>query len=639
MAVTPKASRVRFGVFEADLTSGELRKYGIKIKLNDQPFKVLTLLLEHPGEVITRDQLHQKLWPQGTFVDSDAGLNSAILKLREALGDSAENPRFVETLPRRGYRLLVDVAAVGSKPDAEANAIAPVNGHHKPIPEVPGDPERNPQKGVAAAGSPLISGEFRSRKFTWGAIAVLATAFVLAGIGVWMPRQPSQHYSIAVLPLTNLSADAGSDYFSEGLTDEIISNLSVIDGLEVKSRTSSFAFKDQPRDIHQVGARLGANLVLEGSLLRSGNRLRVNVQLIRVADDSPIWSGRYDREMQDIFAIQENISQSIVNELRLKLYRDPNRYDTSLRVYDDYLKAKALLNGMPGPESNRILTSIPLFEAAVRTDSRFAPAYAGMGNAYAYLSATPRTFSPALAYPKMKEACERALQLDPLLPEANSCIGFVYARNHEWEKAEKSFRRALALNPNLSVSRQDFAIFVLVPLGKIDEAVREARVAVKLDPLSSKAQTWLDFALLIPGRYQEVLDNCQQALVVNPAIYLERQNLARALVQQGRIQEGITVLEKLGEGSESFLGYAYAKAGRAGDAEKIAVAYRNWPWLQAIVYAGLGDKERAYTGLQQMAATGDPRVGTYSQIPELSILKGDPRLAELRRSLNLPTLQ
>jgi TolB-like protein/DNA-binding winged helix-turn-helix (wHTH) protein/Flp pilus assembly protein TadD len=634
MATPPTTVKFRFGAFEADLTSGELRKHGIKIKLYDQPFKVLAILLEHPGEVITREQLSQQLWPAGTFVDSDMGLNTAIMKLRDALGDSAENPRFVETLPRRGYRFLGEVVPV--RPSIQlAQKEIPLRVVEPQI--EPGGAEGTP--GTVQGGGVVnpMRAEPEARSVPrWIPGAAFAGFVLLLVVGAWwVTRQKPAPYSIAVLPLQNLSGDPGNDYFSDGLTDEIISNLSIIDGLEVKSRTSSFAFKGVPRDIHQVGAQLNTSLVLEGSVLRSDNKLRINVQLIRVSNDIPLWSGRYDRELKDVFAIQDDISRAIVNELRLKLGGGQRRYNTNLEAYDDYLRAGVLLNITPGYGHNTIEKSIPLFEETIAKDPNFAPAYAGIANAYAYLSVTPRGFSPALAYSKMREACEKALNLDPLLAEAHACMGLVHSRDRDWQGSEKSFRRALELNPNLSAPRQDFAMWVLAQEGKYDEALREARTAVRLDPLSDRARNNVNYILVLDGQYEEALADCRKILARDPGDGAALQLLARILVQQGQIDEGITTLERLGKGSESLLGYAYARAGRRDDAEKIAAQHRDWPWLQALVYAGLGDKDRAYEGLKQMAAIQDPRAAAYLEYPELSILRGDSRREEFRRSLGL----
>ena len=339
MPKSASSDRVRFGVFELELGSGELRKHGIKIKLHDQPFKVLAMLVERPGEVITREEFREQLWPADTFVDWDLGLNSAVMKLRAALGDSADNPRFVETLPRRGYRLIVEVEPIGAALNSSQQALWAAD-----VPDTPESASAEAQL-VLPEDAELLDAESASeldvtpfagpakapdrRVAGWLRAALIGTALAAVGFGLWQwfgPRRaPGEgnlaqaRYVIAVLPLKNLSSEPARDYFSDGLTDEIISNLSVIDGLQVKSQTSSFAFKDKPSDIHAVGSQLGANLILEGSVLRAGDRLRVNVQLVRVSDDYPLWSGRFERELKDIFAVQDEISLSIVNELRLNL--------------------------------------------------------------------------------------------------------------------------------------------------------------------------------------------------------------------------------------------------------------------------------------------------------------------------------
>jgi TolB-like protein/DNA-binding winged helix-turn-helix (wHTH) protein/cytochrome c-type biogenesis protein CcmH/NrfG len=643
MATPILSSRVRFGVFEVDLRAGELRKQGIKIKLHDQPFKVLAILLEHPGEVVTREQICQRLWPADTFVDSEVGLNSAVKKLRDALGDSAENPRFLETLPRRGYRLIVPVKHLQGAADPHWKESASFSAVDQPTLEA----DLSPGNGAVVAGQQKIVLEATARPATprlatsvRGKVAVVAVVLAVLAVGVWWRfwPLPTHQYSIAVLPLRNLSPEPGSDYFSDGLTDEIISNLSLIDGLEVKSRTSSFTFRDKARDIHSVGGQLGAKLILEGSVLRSGDKLRVNVQLFRVADDVPIWSGRYDRELKDVFEVQDEISRSIVNELRLNLRRGQRRYNTNLEAYDLYLRARSLVNRTPGYYAQEIAQSIPLFQAAIAKDPSFAPAYAGIADAYAYLSATPRTFNPETAYAEMRVACPKALQLDPLLAEAYACMGLIDSRDHNWGEAERAFRRAIELNPNLSRPREDFATWMLIPLGRLDESERELRTAIELDPLSPRAVNSLDFLLVIAGRYDEVLSNSRRVLASDPENYPARQLLARAWVQKGDLQEGIATLEKLG-GSDSFLAYAYAKAGRRAETEQIAAKHPDWPWLQALVYAGLGDKDKALDGLRKMAANKDPRAGIYLLYPEFAFLRGDPRLNDIRQGLGLPEVR
>ncbi len=647
---------VRFGIFEIDFVSGELRKRGIKIKLHEQPFKVLAMLVERPGEVITREELREKLWPADTFVDWDLGLNSAVTKLRAALGDSAENPRFVETLPRRGYRLIVPVEPIGTvqnasrlRPAAEdvRDTLASASARTQSVSSE--DAELHVTE--SSIGRPIAEPvKVSDRKLTgWLSVALVGTALALVGFGVWKwfgPRRvpgegslPQPRYVIAVLPLKNLSAEPGSDYFSDGLTDEIISDLSVIDGLQVKSQTSSFAFKDKPRDIHAVASELGANLILEGSVLRAGERLRVNVQLVRVSDDHPLWAGRFERELKDIFAIQDEISLSIVNELRLNLGQGKRRYNTNLETYDLYLKARALANQDSGLDNENIAASIPLFEAAIERDPNFAPAYAGIADAYSYLSASPRGFSPEVAYAKMRPACEKALALDPLLAEAYACMGILNSRDYLWRQAESDFRKTFELNQSLSRPHADYAMTVLYPMGKLTEAERELRVAIQLDPLSTKLTDLLNMILMSDLKYDEVLENCRGILTSNPNDHLAQQIYARALMQKGRVDEAVPILEKAGKGSESFLGYAYAKEGRRADAEQIAAQHQDWPWTQTLVNAGLGDKEGTLAGLQGMATIKDSRFGMYPQYPELAFVRGDPRVTEMRKALGLPELR
>jgi TolB-like protein/DNA-binding winged helix-turn-helix (wHTH) protein/Flp pilus assembly protein TadD len=644
-------SRVRFGVFEIDLESGELRKQGIKIKLHDQPFRVLAMLVERPGEVITREEFREKLWPADTYVDWDLGLNSSVMRLRAALGDSAENPRFVETLPRRGYRLIVPVETIGLAQNVSPPTPPAVSVSDTPIAAPSSPPSVSPEEAELSDARPAGDRPEvpHRRKRQWLTAALVGTVLAASGFGVWHwftlrqangqggPAQP--RYVIAVLPLKNLSSEPESGYFSDGLTDEIISDLSVIEGLQVKSQTSSFAFKDKPLDLRAVGSQLGANLILEGSVLRAGERLRVNVQLVRVSDDYPLWSGRFEREFKDIFAVQDEISLSVVNELRLNVGQGRRRYNTNLEAYDLYLKGRALGNQGPEMEKQGIAASIPIFEAAITRDPNFAPAYAGIAAAYAYLSSTPRAFSPEEAYAKMKPACEKALALDPLLAEAYACMGLLNSRDNSWKQADMDFKRVFELNPSLSTPHADYAMTVLYPMGNLKEAERQLRIAIQLDPLSNALTNPLNMILMSEHKFDEVLKNCRSTIASNPDDRFAQQIYGRVLIQKGRVAEAIPILERAGKGSESWLGYAYARAGRRADAEQIKTEHKDWPWAQAIVSAGLEDKEGTLFGLQEMAATKDPRFGMYPQYPELALVRGDSRLTEMRKTLGLPELR
>lgn len=614
------------------MRSGELRKHGRKIKLQAQPFQVLALLLEHPGEVVTREELRQKLWPADTFVDFDVGLNTAIKRLRDALADSAVGPHYIETLPRRGYRFI---ASVEDAILAVAPGALPSNGAGQAEAASVGKSGESAPTPAKAGARPR-----RLRGFALAAVAGLAVLLALNLPSLYQRVQgktnPPQVQSIAVLPFKNLSSEPDSEYFSDGLTDEVIRNLSTIDGLQVRSRTSSFAFKDKPRNIHEVGAQLGVNLVLEGSVLRFGDKLRINAQLVQVLGDVPLWSERFDRELKDVFAIQDEISRAIVNNLRLKLGRNQRRYETSVEAYELYLRARTLYS--PSDYQQRM----GLFEEAIAKDPSFAPAYAGLAATYARQSVAFPGEHPADELVKMRAAAEKAIQLDPLLAEGHDALGVALARDRQWEQSEKSFRRAIELNSNRADTFIDYYFYLLAPLGRIEEALQQMRLAEKSDPLSPEVHDYLARSLISAGRYSEAADYC---LKLPPDYPYKWMILARAWLAQGRTGEAIKILVNdhtrvsdeahLSPQERGLLGYAYARYGRREEAKKMASAsqYAN---EQALIFAGLGDKDRTLEALDRMSARGALRVGQWLNFPELAFLWGDPRVKALRKKVGLP---
>jgi TolB-like protein/tetratricopeptide (TPR) repeat protein len=465
-------------------------------------------------------------------------------------------------------------------------------------------------------------------------LAVLG--LVLAASALWWVQHKSAPIPIAVLPLTNLSEDPANDYFADGLTGEIIRNLSIVDGLAVRSQTSSFAFKGKPRNLHEVGRQLQVDYILEGSVQRAGQELRINAQVVRVWDDLPLWSGKFDRELTDVFAIQDEISRGIVNNLRLKLGRGRRRYETSTGAYDLYLRGRALGIERGFSNANR---SIGPFEEAIAKDPSFAPAYAGLAQAHAIRSAWFRA-DVADEVAKMRAAAEKAIQLDPLLAEAHDALGMAYARDAQWDQSEKSFRRAIELDPGGSMSQSHFALFLLFVLGRIDEALQQLRVAEKNDPLSPRVHAWLASVLVSAGRYDEAASHCEKLPADHPA---ESSCQGRARLWQGRTGEALQILETVfnrdvNEGNEAwgYLGYAYARAGRREDAEKLAATRVQNPFNQAIIFAGLGDKDRTFEALDRAAAVGPVRMGWRLTSPEYALLRGDPRLKALRKKVGLP---
>ena len=517
-------------------------------------------------------------------------------------------------LPKGGYKPIFRQGAPDGQDKPEASTSLQ-------MPPVAAEPHQNPARRLKSLPHKHLTR-------VWMAVGIACLAIGLAAIGWWRFHQNAQNapIPIAVLPLINLSPDPANDYFTDGLTGEIIRNLSIIDGLAVRSQTSSFVFKGKPRNVRDAGKQLDVEYILEGSVLRAGQQLRINAQLVRVHDDFPLWSGKYDLEATDIFAIQDEISRGIVNILRLKLGRGRRRYDTSVEAYDLYLRGRAL---EVRPALGGMSRAVPRFEETIAKDASFAPAYAGIAVGYAALSGfdelEPDERADQLS--KMRAAARKAIELDPLLPEAYEALGVVYARDAQWEQSERSFRRAIELDPNSSSIRYNFASALLAPLNRLTEAVAQVQFAAKSDPLSPQIQHALAHELFDTGHFQEAVAHCQQPCI-------------EALLLSGKAAEAIPILESrnnadLTRTGSGELGRAYALAGRREDAERIAqIQWR--PIEQAAIFVALGDKDRAFEALERAIPLGPVRVGRDLTYPELAPLRGDPRLTSLRKKLGLP---
>ena len=468
------------------------------------------------------------------------------------------------------------------------------------------------------------------RPWIWLAAACSMLAVGVAATSAWRLAQSRAPIRIAVLPLENLSQDSTHDYFADGLTDELIRHLSLIEGLAVRSQTSSFAFHGKSANVREAGKQLDVDYILEGSVLRAGQRLRINAQLVRVRDDVPLWSGAFERELTDVFVIQDEISTSVVNHLRLQLGRGRRRYETSVEAYDLYLQGRAfpLRRGLIG-----VLESIGPFEQAIAKDASFAPAYAGLGAAYAIRSVQFPEDHPAGELAKMRAAAERAVQLDPLLAEAHEALALAYARDSRWQEAENSFRHAIVLDPNRSSTYTDFALWLLYVLGRNDEALGQLRMAQKTDPLSPDVHLALALVLTSIGRYEQAAAEC---LKMPADDRLKKPCVARTKLGEGRINEAIPLLvNDPNPQSLGFLGYAYARSGRRKEAEDLA-GHSVFPNEQALIFAGLGDEERTLEALDRMAVLGAQRVGMYLNSNEFASLRGAPRVSAFRKRIGLP---
>ena len=456
---------------------------------------------------------------------------------------------------------------------------------------------------------------------------------------------PAERPIIAVLPLQNLSAEPGSDYFTDGLTDEIIRNLAVIKGMEVRSRTSSFAFKGKARDLRDVGQQLGVNLVVEGSIMRSGSRLRINTQLVQVAGDVILWTELFDRDLKDVFAIQDEISRAIVSKLRLTLSRGQRRYDSNFEAYEAYLRGRYFANQR---SAEGLRKAIEHFQTAVRLDPGYADAYAGIAGAYG-----PLGFSgyvpPQEALAGMRAAVTRALAIDDDLADAHAARALLLAV-HEWRlaDAEPAFRRALALDPGDATAHSWYAQY-LIATGRRDEALAESRRAIELDPLSLVINTGFGSRLYLARRFDEAIAQCRKTLELDPAYGGARRCLALAYVQRGAHEQAVRELERDRSGSTQTpsaladLGYVYARAGRSKDAHQVITELTNRfsreyvpPYALALVHAGLGENGRALEWLERAGEERSPRLFFLSVEPAFDGVRGDPRFTALRKKLGLP---
>lgn len=444
--------------------------------------------------------------------------------------------------------------------------------------------------------------------------------------------------AIAVLPFRNAGSDPDNDYFVDGLTSEVIRNLSTVDGLQVRSQTSSFYFKDRPLDLREVAAHLKVDYVVEATVQRVGNRLHLDAQLVPVPDNAAVWTESFDRTINDVFAIQDEISRAIVNKLRLTLGRGQRRPQTNLTAYDLYLRGRAKV-ARRGTESAKEASQ--LFEQVIAIDPNYAPAYAGLADAYAamfwqFTSGVP----PAEALAKGKPAAIKALELDPGSAEAHAAMGVILARELRWDDAATAFDRALELDPTLSLSqiRTNYVDSTLLPQGNVLKALDILAGAVKADPMSLEVRREVAMTQMVRGQYEEAVSNLRQVIAVDPEFPFAANSLARALTFAGRPEEAIAVWEsRQWPGNwERWVMQAYVKAGRRADVDRLVEAHRNEnPYRQALIFAALGDKDRTFEMLNRAVDDAPQRTASLLVDPEMAFLRGDPRLERLRARLNL----
>jgi len=607
-------SKYQFGAFTADARSCELRKQGTKIKLQERPFELLLALVERPGDLVTREELRQRLWPDGTFVDFDHSISSAVNKLRAALNDSARHPHYIETAGRRGYRFLYPVTL--AKPSAA----------------------QRPAAAEEAAGT----GRRRVTAVALAAVLLFTATYVLvhkrvAGEGTIR--------SIVVLPLKNLSSDPEQEFFSEGLTDELITRLASLQGLRVISRTSAMHYKDSAKPLPVIAKELNVDAVVEGSVLRAGDRVRITAQLIDARTDQHLWAESFERDQRDVLTLQNEVTREIADKIKLTV--DPaarERLATAKPVdpdaHEEYLRGRYYWSKRTGDD---LKTAIRHFESAIEHDPNYARAYAGMADCYGLLGGyTLIRQSGFMA--KARAAGLKALALDPELAEAHTSLALV-AQNYDWDwqTAEKEYRRAIELDPNYATAHHWYAEF-LSYLGRFREAEVEIERARKLDPLALVIATDHAVILYYARQYDRSIEEFREVIAKDPSFsrahmielpYVEKGMFAEALADSAALQRG-------SPWGMANLVYIYGRAGerklalRENERLRRLTSSRHFdPAAQIYAAIGIGDKELAFQKLEEAYVVHSNGLTSLKVNPAYDPLRGDPRYQDLMRRVGL----
>lgn len=641
----------RFGVFQVNLCSGELRKSGIKIKLHDQPFKILAMLLERPGEVVTRHELRQKLWPADTFVDFNHGLNNAVLRLREALGDSADTPRFIETIPRRGYRLIVAVDSVadGTLSLTQSSTLDTSLAHAvQPVPTASTDAPKSSQT------PKLHEASHRHPQF-WRSVMVAASALAVIAVllGSLLMRRPTKIRpieSLAVLPFQNVSGDPTQDYLADGVTDLLITHLARLHSVRVISRTSAMHYKNSDQRLPEIARELDVDAVVEGTVSRTVDHVRINAQLVDARNDRHLWAQVFERDAHDLMALQGELAQTIADQVTNR--SDPRNQvraqtiQVNPEAYEYYLKGRYFWNKRT---EEGFIKAIRFFEESIAKQPNFAPAYAGLSDAYALLGwAPPAQFSRSEAMSRARVAALKALEIDDTVAAAHTSlasISMIYDWN--WSVAEKEFRRAIELDPGYATAHHWYA-FYCASQGRTEDALVEIRIAKKLDPLSLIINEDLAHLLYFARRYDEAIEQSRRTLEMDPTFAAAHVTAGLAYLGKQEYSASIAELENAvrisgGEpGTIAALGIAYAQAGRPADARKIIEPLTTAPTTHpgpvlkvAWVYAALGDRDRAFAWAEELYQARSPEFYTLKVLPVLDPWRTDPRFQDLIRRVGL----
>ena len=627
---TPPVQFVRFGVFEFDVRAGELRKRGIRLPLQGLPIQILGILLEKPNEVVTRDELRSRLWPADTFVDFDHSLHNAIARLREALGENATSPRFIETLPRRGYRFIGSLET--QQPALMAAAPAPAQGGGR----------------YRALGIAVLC-----------LLAALAFVFTL-NIGEIRSRLSGKTVaaaahidSIAVLPLKNLSDDREQDYFADGMTEALITDLGKVGALRVISRTSVMRYKDSTKALPEIARELQVDALVEGTVTRAGDRLRITANLIQAAPERHLWADSYERNLSDVIALQNDVARSIAQQIQVQLTPEEHVKLSASRPVDPeayklYIKGRYFWVKRNRESFER---AMDYFRQAIAKDPTYAAPYSGLADCYVLFGSSFDVGgqAPNEVQPKAKAAALQALELDNSLADAHNSIAYVkLTYDWDWTGAEAEFKRSLALNPGYAHGHHWHA-HLLLSSGRAEEALAESNRALELDPVSPIINLHLGWHYLYTRQYDRAIEQLKKTLELDPDYALAHWYLGLAYEQKRMYTEA---LREMGRAKDLLpknlavlcdIGHLYAASGNHANAQKV-IAVLNQEAAQryvnqyelALIYIGLGENEQAFTSLEHAFREHSDMLVYLKVDPRLDPIRSDTRFVELLRRVGIP---
>lgn len=623
-----------FGCFRVIPRERLLLRNGTPVSITPKAFDTLLVLIQNSGHLLLKDELLKAVWP-ASFVE-EVNLSQNISALRRVLGDTAQESRYIVTVPGKGYRFIGEVKAV--HPAAEEQGSLVVEEHSQ---------------------SQIVIEQNRSLRF----VGVIAGILVLGVLGIFgayrfgrsdqaravvAPAKP-QITSVAVLPLENLSNDPEQEYWAEGMTDEIITDLAQLPGLRVISRTSTQQYKGSHKSLPQIARELNVDGVIEGTVLRANNRVRIRAQLIYAPTDQHLWAQAYERDVKDVLSLQATLARDIAGEIRLSLTSQEQAHLAAPRTVDPeahefYLKGRYFWNKR---DQDGIKRAVEYFQQAIAKDPGYAKAYAGLADAYTFGGDHLSPEDALLA--KAKAAANKALELDNHLAEAEASLGLIaLLADWDWDGARKHFERAFTLDPNYATAHHWYAEGFLMPMGQVDSAVAEMGKAQELDPLSAVIATDLGKELYFAHRYDEAIVEFRRALELDPNFISAHNWLSDTFLEKGMYPEAMAELEKTRSFKEERVylrqrAYLYARMGRRSEAEgalarslQLSRGKQVSSGAVALVYAMLGKKDNSFLWLQNAYTEKSSFMMTLKLWPAFDSMRSDPRFGDLLRKVGLP---